>query len=417
MCGFTEIFPAPDGKRYRNVSNVFWSETLISSNVDDNKMERILYLFDYLLSEEGYALIRYGLEGVDYIIQDGKYHCLLEDISEGSLVKTLENKYPSLTLFPSLASWGGDRTDFEPNEINYLRYGKYATDISYQSLLWNEENTIPVERNFDCLLMPKEPSDMFSTQAVLDDLTRIIIGKGDPIQMWESQLERYYQEGIADYIQRHNEAYLKTNTRGDIYMHGVFITDGVTDWQIVQHTNGYANLSFSGTWQVPKAAVEIGVKSAVPLIRVVHQDDNSQIIPWTEANISHGDNPCHGTWNAEIQVPAGGLYRIETGLYTKSINPDLRWTFRGDVRVHIGVGDIFVIAGQSNSSGYGRDWAFDPPMPGVHLYRNRKKWDLACHPINESTFAADEVNAELGVSGVSPTYPLASILLSYLTIP
>ncbi|NLM09452.1 MAG: extracellular solute-binding protein [Clostridiaceae bacterium] len=207
--GLLEIFPAPDGKRYRNVSNVFWSETLISSNVDDNKMERILYLFDYLLSEEGYALIRYGLEGVDYIIQDGKYHCLLEDISEGSLVKTLENKYPSLTLFPSLASWGGDRTDFEPNEINYLRYGKYATDISYQSLLWNEENTIPVERNFDCLLMPKEPSDMFSTQAVLDDLTRIIIGKGDPIQMWESQLERYYQEGIADYIQRHNEAYLK----------------------------------------------------------------------------------------------------------------------------------------------------------------------------------------------------------------
>ena len=134
----------------------------------------------------------------------------------------------------------------------------------------------------------------------------------------------------------------------------------------------------------------------------MHQDDNSQIIPWTEANISHGDNPCHGTWNAEIQVPAGGLYRIETGLYTKSINPDLRWTFRGDVRVHIGVGDIFVIAGQSNSSGYGRDWAFDPPMPGVHLYRNRKKWDLACHPINESTFAADEVNAEMGVSGVSP---------------
>ena len=40
-------------------------------------------------------------------------------------------------------------------------------------------------------------------------------------------------------------------------MHGVFITDGVTDWQIVQHTNGYANLSFSGTWQVQKQPLKL----------------------------------------------------------------------------------------------------------------------------------------------------------------
>jgi hypothetical protein len=38
----------------------------------------------------------------------------------------------------------------------------------------------------------------------------------------------------------------------------------------------------------------------------------------------------------------------------------------------------------------------------VHLYRNRKTWDLACHPINESSFAAEEANSEMGVSGTSP---------------
>ena len=185
-------------------------------------------------------------------------------------------------------------------------------------------------------------------------------------------------------------------------MHGVFITDGISDWQIVQHINSCAALSFSGTWQAPKEAVDIGVKRAVPLIRVMSEDDNSQVIPWTETDISYGDDRCRGTWSAEINVPAGGLYRIETGLDTKSVKPNLRWIFRGDVRVHIGVGDIFVIAGQSNSSGYGRDSALDAPMPGIHLYRNRRKWDLACHPINESTFAADQANTEMGICGVSP---------------
>jgi len=207
--GLLEIFPAPDGKRYRNVSNLFWSETLISASVDDTKMERILYLFDFLLSDEGYALTRYGREGVDYTIKEGEYHCLLEDIPEGNLVKTLEKKYPSLTLFPSLASWGGSKSDFEPNEINYLRYGKYATEIAYQSLLWNEQNTVPVERYFESLMIPKLPSDLFNTQAVLDDLTRIIIGKDDPVEMWEKQLEHYYREGIADYIRQQNELFSK----------------------------------------------------------------------------------------------------------------------------------------------------------------------------------------------------------------
>ena len=38
----------------------------------------------------------------------------------------------------------------------------------------------------------------------------------------------------------------------------------------------------------------------------------------------------------------------------------------------------------------------------VHLYRNRSKWDIASHPMNESTFAGSLANEEMGVPGVSP---------------
>ena len=70
--------------------------------------------------------------------------------------------------------------------------------------------------------------------------------------------------------------------------------------------------------------------------------------------------------------------------------------------LHLGVGNLFIIAGQSNSAGYSRDFCIDPPSMDVHLYRNRNKWDIASHPMNESTFAGSLANEEMGVPGVSP---------------
>lgn len=185
-------------------------------------------------------------------------------------------------------------------------------------------------------------------------------------------------------------------------MHGVWITEGIEDWQIVQRENGAAKIRLAGEFRVPDAAVEVGCESAVPKVRVMSEDDNRQVIIWTECSYEYTEKPVKGTWSCVLTVPEGGLYRIETGLHTKSIRPDLGWIFRGDIRVHVGVGDLFIVAGQSNSAGYAKDSAFDPPSPMVHLFRNRRKWDLACHPINESTDAPDDPNAELGVSGVSP---------------
>lgn len=202
------IFPAEDGNRYSNSSNMFWSETLISSNVDDVKMERILYLFDYLLSDEGMKLTRYGIEGDDYTYKDGAYNCLL-DTSSSSLIKTLENKYPSLLLFSCLATWGGTWNDFEVNEINNLRFGKYAMELSNEAIKWNIDNTIQVERPYDFLLIPKENTELFSTEAAIEDFIRVIIGKEDPIIMWNSIIDDYYKNGLAKYIERQNQIYLK----------------------------------------------------------------------------------------------------------------------------------------------------------------------------------------------------------------
>lgn len=185
-------------------------------------------------------------------------------------------------------------------------------------------------------------------------------------------------------------------------MHGVFIENGLSDWQILQHRGGSASVTLSGTWVVPKAAIKQGVEDARPMIRVLSEDDNSQIIPWLYTESEKKEDGMSGSWSAALTLPAGGLYRIETGLETKGTAPGVCWVFRGDTRLHIGVGDVFIIGGQSNSAGYGKDSAFDPPELGVHLFRNRHVWDLATHPMNESAFGADARNAEMGVSGTSP---------------
>lgn len=185
-------------------------------------------------------------------------------------------------------------------------------------------------------------------------------------------------------------------------MHGVFIENGISDWQIVQHKNHQAQVSLSGTWIVPRAAVKQGVEDVRPMIRVLSEEDNSQILPWRYTESEKNSDLVTGSWSVTLTIPAGGLYRIETGLETKGTTPGVQWLFRGDTRLHIGVGDVFLIGGQSNAAGYGKDTAFDPPELGVHLFRNRHTWDLATHPMNESAFGADAKNAEMGVSGTSP---------------
>ena len=91
------------------------------------------------------------------------------------------------------------------------------------------------------------------------------------------------------------------------------------------------------------------------------EDDNMAVIPWTNADHFTYNENFQGEFDVTLDIPAGGPYRIDTGLETKSTTPDLTWVYRGDCVLHIGVGNLFIIAGQSNSAGYSRDFCLDPP--------------------------------------------------------
>lgn len=184
-------------------------------------------------------------------------------------------------------------------------------------------------------------------------------------------------------------------------MHGITLTAAPADWEILQQENGCARVPLAGHYQVHPAAIEVGVESVRPLYRVMREDDNTCVIPWSA--LAHRTNADFtGTFSDTLTLPAGGLYRIDTCLETRSTQENLTWLYRGDCVLHLGVGNVFVIAGQSNAAGYSRDAAPDAPSMAVHLYRNRGCWDIASHPMNESTAAGSLPNEEMGIPGISP---------------
>jgi len=189
---------------------------------------------------------------------------------------------------------------------------------------------------------------------------------------------------------------------------GAILDEGPSDWQIVQQdTRGLADIALRGRWAgVPKGRVQVRLVFEDTGVAVTHSLD------WQDA-VTAPD----GTWSATLKdIPAGGLYRLET-----RFNPDGNvageWSPRGDMRHFLGVGDLWVIAGQSNSAGYGRGPVYDPPELGVHLFRNSMEWALATQPMNESTNTKHPVNREAANSGHAPYLHFGRLLKHALNHP
>ncbi len=191
-------------------------------------------------------------------------------------------------------------------------------------------------------------------------------------------------------------------------MVGVQITKGPQDWQIIQQEEGFGVFEAEGRFFPPEGASADKLRVYARLVR---EEDGRSLGFWQMAEQTGADG-----WKTALRAPAGGPYRLETCLAAEG-EPALEWGTRGDMRLHLGVGDLYVIAGQSNSAGYGKDPVYDPPELGVHLYRNCGRWDLAAHPMNESTDTIHPVNQEGGNPGASPYLSFGKLLRRELGYP
>lgn len=194
-----------------------------------------------------------------------------------------------------------------------------------------------------------------------------------------------------------------------IRRYGALIESGITDWQIIQqNVQGLANIALQGRWDHPDFKE--------PRVQARVADENTGVSITTAPDWVDAEMAPDRTWRVVLpNIPAGGLYRVETRLRTPGDVGE--WAHHGDMVHHVGVGDLWVIAGQSNSAGYGRGAVHDPPELGVHLFRNSMRWDLASHPMNESTRTEHPENTEGANSSHSPYLAFARVVKHELNFP
>ncbi|MCQ2485077.1 MAG: sialate O-acetylesterase [Clostridia bacterium] len=178
------------------------------------------------------------------------------------------------------------------------------------------------------------------------------------------------------------------------------------DYMVIQRDeNGFGQAWFRGTY-------EPADKNTVVVARVVREDDNVMVVTWQKCD-TDGKN-----WEIFLTIPQGGLYRVEARQapceMTLSFN---RYDWEKLIKCvyHVGVGDVFVMAGQSNMSGYSRDPAYDPPQLGISLFDNSGNWVLAAHPLNSVPDPIYPNNDDSSSNG--PGLSFARTMMRQLNVP
>lgn len=186
---------------------------------------------------------------------------------------------------------------------------------------------------------------------------------------------------------------------------GVVIEKGPQNWQVLQQREGSASFLMTGSY--------FGNGNDDPgsvCLRICSERTGRAVTDWAVARTQH-----NGKWEAELKMETGGPYRIETCL-KKNGSDSVCDALRGDLRHHVFSGDLFVIGGQSNAAGYAGDSVEDPAMTGVSVYRNNNIWDLATHPLNDST-GCQRVNLDWPCPAHSPFLAFAKRIYTNTGIP
>lgn len=187
-------------------------------------------------------------------------------------------------------------------------------------------------------------------------------------------------------------------------MYGVIIEKGPQNWQILQQKDGYAKVELAGRVEVEQEVS--AYEDVAVIVRVTDENTNARI---TEANYIR---PKGNRWKTEVIIPTGGPYRVETYLRFNGVCEK-----RGDRVFHIGVGDVYLIAGQSNAVGVGKDSVNDPISTDVHMFRLCGDWDIASHPLHDSTNTLYSSAQEQVQTGHSPWINFGKILAKHLGYP
>lgn len=187
------LMPDKNGKKSYPMWGYAWSESFINASVSDEKLDKILQLYDYLLSDEGALLSTYGPEGELYDMKDGKVTLHNPD----AMVK---DTYPSTDALAVLARWNPSSYDNRFVATSPEEYSAVDRSLVEQA----KEVKIP-EYNQRCTQLVMELGIDFGI-SFNDDFLNIMTGTEPVEEMWAEIVKGYEANGLEDMIQQVNDA-------------------------------------------------------------------------------------------------------------------------------------------------------------------------------------------------------------------
>ncbi len=159
-----------DGIYYaQNIMN-YWSCSIFNADISDEKMDRILSIFDYISTQEGQYLVYLGVEGIDYTIENGQY-IVKKDENGNVPVSQMKNYFWTKPILPD--DWAlRDPTIDESARQTVLNIFKAK-----------EKNMDIRMLDYDLLFLSSPEKSNFSLN-VSDAITQILLSQKDVETAW-----------------------------------------------------------------------------------------------------------------------------------------------------------------------------------------------------------------------------------------
>ncbi len=180
-----------------NGQDNYYLMTAVSGVSSEAKQKKSMKLLDYLLSDEGLKLMRYGVEGVDYEEKDGKITRTVPNDEKTGRQKKMA-AVDSVAALKSLVTWDSlFMYDDEPFKERRLEYSKHA--IERDSKFPNPLRYLKLDEEKISNVKKKELETYFFETA-----TNMIINNEDIDSGFEKMKQEWYKRGGTAYVEEIN---------------------------------------------------------------------------------------------------------------------------------------------------------------------------------------------------------------------
>lgn len=186
------LLPSKDGNTYFPIFRTSWSESYIAGSVNDEKLNKILEIYDYLVSREGQYFINYGFEGEDYTVTDGKV--------EYKNIDEFRDKYRCMKTLPNLVQW-------EVSVYDDTLPTTVPEECRQQNMaIYKEAKAIGTIPEFDMryTYLSTPLKNKFVIKPA-EDLLNIMMGTEPVEDMYNQLLKDYEAKGLSSMIKEVND--------------------------------------------------------------------------------------------------------------------------------------------------------------------------------------------------------------------